>query len=583
MAFDGVAVACTVNELNILLTGGRVDKINQPEFDEINILIRSQGKNHRLIASASSSSPRVHLTENTKENPDKAPMFCMLLRKHLAGGKVVGVNQPDFERVIEICIEGKDELGDVSVKRLVIEIMGRHSNIVLVSADGKILGSIKHVDFSVSAVRQLLPGMLYEYPPGQGKRNPMTVSEDEISVLLADADTTADKFILDCFTGIGPLTAREIAFNAFGDTNTLTSIMTNEQKSHFAKVIYNAFNKIKCKGFAPCLLYKGEKVWDFSAVDISQYCGTITIEKRDSLNYAIDSFFSLRDKKERISQKSAQLNKFIENNITRCTKKLALQQQKMKDCENKEEYKIFGDLLTANIHRIEEKSSFIDVENYYDNCNIIRISLKPELSPSQNAQRYYTLYQKCKNAEIMTAEQMELAEIELNYLESVAEELARAENERDINEIRDELDSQGYGVKRNTKYTKKKQAVSKPMEFELSDGYTLYVGKNNIQNDELTLRASRNSDLWFHTKNIHGCHAVIKTNGTTPSDDVIVEAAKIAAYYSKARDSANVPVDYTTIKNVKKPRGAKPGMVIYDNYNTVNVKPEIKFAKSEKI
>jgi len=356
--------------------------------------------------------------------------------------------------------------------------------------------------------------------------------------------------------------------------------MTNEQKSHFVKVIHDAFTKIKNKDFSPCLLYKGEKVWDFSAIDITQYCGAVKIDKADSINHAVDSFFSLRDKRERISQKSSQLSKFIENNITRCTKKLSLQQQKMKDCENKEKYKIYGDLLTANIHRIEEKSSFIEVENYYDNCNIIKISLKPELTPSQNAQRYYTLYQKCKNAEIMTAEQMELAEIELNYLESVAEELSRAENERDISEIRDELDGQGYGVKRNIKNTKKKQTVSKPMEFELSDGYTLYVGKNNIQNDELTIRMSRNSDLWFHTKNIHGCHAVIKTNGTTPSDDVIVEAAKIAAYYSKARDSANVPVDYTTIKNVKKPRGAKPGMVIYDNYNTVNVKPEIKFAKS---
>lgn len=574
MAFDGVAVSCIVNELNTLLSGGRVDKINQPEFDEINLLIRSQGKNHRLIASASSSTPRVHITDSQKENPDKAPMFCMLLRKHLAGGKVVSVVQPDFERVIEILIEGKDELGDISVKRLVVEIMGRHSNIILVSAEGKILGSIKHVDFSVSAVRQLLPGMIYEYPPRQDKVNPMTVVQDDIYNLLKDADTAADKFILDNFTGIGPLTAREIAFGAFGDTNLLTSVMDDNEKQKFARYIYKAFSDINNKVYKPCLLYKGEKVWDFSAIDILQYCGAVKIESFDSLNSGVDTFYSTKDKKERLSQKSAQLVKFIETNIARCVKKLALQKQKLKDCENKEQYKIYGDLLTANIHRIQEKSTFIEVENYYDECKIIRIELKPELSPSQNAQRYYTLYQKCKNAEIMTAQQIELATIEQTYLESVLDELSRAENERDINEIRDELALQGYGVKKSQKSNfKKKQAVSKPMEFELSGGYILYVGKNNMQNDELTLKMARNSDLWFHTKNIHGSHGVIKTNGVMPNDDIIVEAAKIVAYYSKARDSANVPVDYTIIKNVKKPKGAKPGMVIYDNYNTVNVKP----------
>ncbi len=574
MAFDGVAVSCIVNELNNLLTGGRVDKINQPEFDEINILIRSQGKNHRLIASASSSSPRVHITESQKENPDKAPMFCMLLRKHLAGGKVVGVVQPDFERVIELLIEGKDELGDISVKRLVIEIMGRHSNVVLVSADGKILGSIKHIDFSVSAVRQLLPGMLYEYPPRQDKVNPLNAGADEILAMLKNSDTAADKFILDNFTGIGPLTAREIAFGAFNDTNTLTSTMDEADKLKFSQYIYNYFKQIKSGNYKPCLLYKGDKVWDFSAVDIMQYCGAADVENVPSLNQGLDKFYSSKDKKERISQKSAQLSKFIDNNIARCVKKLALQKQKLKDCENKEQYKIYGDLLTANIHRIEEKSTFVQVENYYDNCNLIKINLKPELSPSKNAQRYYTLYQKCKTAEIMTAEQIELATAELNYLESVAEELSRAENEKDINEIRDELAGQGYGVKKSQKGgMRKKQTVSKPMEFELSGGYILYVGKNNTQNDQLTLKMARNSDLWFHTKNIHGCHGVIKTNGVMPNDDIIVEAAKIVAYYSKARSSANVPVDYTIIKNVKKPRGAKPGMVIYENYNTVNVKP----------
>ena len=266
--------------------------------------------------------------------------------------------------------------------------------------------------------------------------------------------------------------------------------------------------------------------------------------------------------------------KFIDNNIQRCQKKLALQQQKMKDCQTKEKNKILGDLITANLYRINEGDVEIEVENYYENMEIVKINLKPELSPSQNAQRYYKLYQKLKNAEIMTAEQMKLAEEELDYLESVKENLMIAESEKDINELRDELYQQGYHVKKAEKSKIRKQ-VSKPLEFQLSDGFVAYVGRNNMQNDELTLRQSRSNDLWFHTKFIHGSHTVIKTEGRTPSDDVIVEAAKICAYYSKARNSANVPVDYTIIKNVKKPSGAKPGMVIYDNYNTVNVKPEL--------
>ena len=582
MAFDGVAAAGVAYELNALLTDGRVDKITQPEFDEINIIIRSKGENHRLTASASSSSPGIHLTEVQKGNPIKAPMFCMLLRKYLNGGRVVAVTQPDFERVIEIHIESKDEMGDSSVKRLIIEIMGRHSNIVLVSAEDKVLGSIKHVDFSVSAVRQLLPGMMYEYPPSQGKLNPLKTDRDEIFGMLCRADLPADKFILDSFTGIGPLTAREAAYCTFGDTSRLTAAMTDSEKQRFADNIYGMFSKIKVGMFSPCLIYDNGRLRDFSAVAITQY-GEGASVPCESVNTAIDRYFAGKDKKERMQQKTAHLNKFIDNNIHRCEKKLALQQQKLNDCKNKDKYKIYGDLITANMYRIEDKAHELEAENYYDGNRLIKIPLKPELSPSKNAQRYYTMYQKCKTAEVMTAKQMELASRELSYLESVSEELARAENEADISEIREELASEGYGVnKKQGKKAAKRTAVSKPLQFELSDGFIMYIGKNNIQNDELTLKTAARSDLWFHTKNIHGCHGIIKTDGKTPSDDVIVEAAKLAAYYSKAKNSANVPVDYTAVKNVKKPRGAKPGMVIYDNYNTVNVKPENKYLPNDK-
>lgn len=575
MAFDGLAVSCMVHELNNILANGRVDKVLQPEYDEIILAVRSGGKNRKLVLSASSSNPRVHLTSVQKENPEKAPMFCMLLRKHLLGGKVVAVTQPDFERVVEIHVESHDELGDVSVKRLIIEVMGRVSNIILVDAAGKVLGSIKHIDFSVSQVRQLIPGMMYEMPPSQGKINPLTATLQDIEDKLLSYSLGADKFLLDTFVGIGPLSAREIAYIATGSTDTNCQLMSNEQKTKFTEFTKDFFEKIKNGIFSPVLIYKDEeKIKDFSGINITHYENTFIVKECETLNDAVDEYFKTKDFQERMSQKTSSLMKFVETNIQRCQKKLALQQQKMKDCENKEKNKVIGDLLTANLYRINYGDEFIEVEDYYNNMEPVKISLKPELSPAQNAQRYYTIYQKLKNAEVVTAEQMELAKQEIDYLESIKENLMIVENEREINELRDELYQQGYHVKRAEKSKIRKQ-VSKPLQFQLSDGFIAYVGRNNMQNDELTLRQSRSNDLWFHTKYIHGSHTVIKTEGRTPSDDVIVEAAKICAYYSKARNSANVPVDYTIIKNVKKPNGAKPGMVIYDNYNTVNVRPEL--------
>ncbi len=575
MAFDGITISCMVHELNNILAQGRVDKVLQPEYDEIILAIRSGGKNRKVVLSASSSNPRVHITTVQKENPEKAPMFCMLLRKHLLGGKVVAVTQPDFERVVEFHIESHDELGDVSVKRLIIEVMGRVSNIVLIDSAGKILGSIKHIDFSVSQVRQLIPGMMYEMPPSQGKINPLTVDDETLVNKLWNYSLGADKFLLDTFVGIGPLSAREIAYCATGSTDTNCQLMTNEQKIKFVKYIKEFFEKIKKGRFSPVLMYKdSEKIKDFSGINITHYENNFIIKSFENLNDAVDEFFKTKDFQERISQKTSSLLKFVDTNIQRCQKKLALQQQKMKDCENKEKNKIIGDLITANLYRINYGDECVELEDYYNNMEIVKIPLKPELSPSQNAQRYYTVYQKLKNAEIITAQQMELAKQEIDYLESIKENLMIVENEREINELRDELYTQGYHVKRVEKSKIRKQ-VSKPLEFHLSDGFVAYVGRNNMQNDELTLRQSKANDLWFHTKYIHGSHTVIKTEGRKPSDDVIVEAAKICAYYSKARNSANVPVDYTVIKNVKKPNGAKPGMVIYDNYNTVNVKPEL--------
>ena len=546
----------------------------QPERDEIVLVVRSLGKNRRLTLSASSSTPRIHLTSFVKENPEVPPMFCMLLRKHLTNGKVIEFIQPDFERAIHMVIESKTEMGDLTKKHLIIEIMGRHSNIILTDGEMKILGSIKHIDFSVSQLRQVIPGMLYESPPSQNKINPLIVKKEEIRKLLDDYALSADKFLVDTFTGIGPLTAREIAHRVLQDTIDNLTLMTPQQKDKFADGVYESFREIESNKFTPVILsQESGKIQDFSAVDITHYGSFMKVTKKETLNEAIDEFYSTKDFQERIAQKTSDLMKFLSNNIKRCQKKLALQQKKLKDCETKDRDKDYGDLLTGNLHLITDNAEYVDVPNYYDNMNIVHIALKPELSPSENAQRYYTLYRKAKNAEVMTAKQIELSENELTYLESVMESLSRAETEQDITEIREELLSEGYMVRKKARSKIRKIQKSMPLSFIISEGYEVLVGKNNVQNDELTLRMSRGNDLWFHTKNIHGSHTVLKTGGRTPSDDIIVEAAKLCAYHSKAKLSANVPVDYTQIKNVKKPSGAKPGMVIYVNYNTVNVKP----------
>lgn len=577
MAFDGISISCIVKELESNLTGGRIDKITQPERDEIHIGVRADGKNHRLIASASSSNPRIHISREQKKNPEKAPMFCMLLRKHLLGGKITGFCQSEFERVVKIHVESYDEMGDLSIKTLIVEIMGRHSNIILTDSNEVILGSIKHVDFTVSSLRQIIPGMRYELPPSQNKINPATIPAENIYAIISASEHTADKFILETFTGVGPLNAREIAYRGLGDFERPIPSLSTDEKKRLAEEIAKCFREIECGKYTPVLIYKDDNsVYDFNAIDITHYQGSFKVEKKNSLWEALDEFYSTRDREFRISQKSSSLLKFIDGNIQRCQKKLALQQQKLKESKNRDQYKMYGDLLISNLHLMKEKMSDIQLQNFFDNMQPVKIQLLPELSPSQNVQRYYNLYQKAKNAEKMTSKQIQITTGELEYLESVKESLQRAEDEQDIEEIKKELITQGYrfGGTKNTQLKSKKEPESQPHKF-IVDGFEVLVGKNNTQNDRLTLKEARKTDLWFHVKNYPGSHTIVKTNGKVPSDDSIVKFAKIAAYFSKAKNSANVPVDYTTVKNVKKPSGAKPGMVIYENYNTVNVKPEI--------
>lgn len=574
MALDSPAIRCLVNEIAPLIINGRIDKIHQPEKDEVVLHIRTIENKFKLVLSASSSHPRIHFTEISKKNPQTAPMFCMLMRKHIGSGKISAVEQIGFERIVKISFETYDELGDLTHKHIIIEIMGRHSNVILVDDNDKIIDSIKHIDFTVSSVRQILPGLIYTLPPSQDK-TPLTEfgAETEMDFSLLQ---TADKSIMSAISGISPLTAREIVFTALGETNIHNSQLNLNKQSAIKAEAVRLANQINENSFSPCMIreLKSGRILDFSAINIRQYEGTASVTPYESISKLLDDFYGLRDMHERMRQKSADLIKLLNNAIERVSKKIVILERTLKDAEDKEKHKIYGDLLTANIYMIEQGAKSVEVQNYYEEgMPTVKILLDTALSPSQNAQRYYKKYNKAKTAETEAAKQLTAAREDLDYLESTLSALNNSETDSDLNAIRAELAEEGY-LKRRSNSKQKKQSQSQPLHFISPDGFDVYVGKNNTQNDYLSLKLANSSDIWFHTKNIHGSHTVIKLgiDKNVPKETMLF-AAQLAAYYSKARNSSQVPVDYTQIKNVKKPNGAKPGMVIYDNYNTVYVTP----------
>lgn len=573
MAMDAVCIRALAQEIADKIVDGRINKIHQPEKDEIVLHIRTREENYKLVLSASPAHPRVHFTDKSKKNPTTAPMFCMLMRKQLGNGRISGVCQEGFERIIKISVESYDELGDLSTKHIIIEIMGRHSNIILVNDDMKILDSIKHIDFTISSVRQILPGIIYINPPKQEKTPLMEVNAD--TRLDFSMPKCAQNILMDAVSGISPLTAREIVYRAFMRTDITSEEMNLNKQSALKAELIKFAQSVKNNEFSPCLIYSSEKLIDFSAIEIKQYGDMAKTVSVDSVSKMLDDFYNLRDMHERMRQRSADLVKLLSNNIERINKKLIILNKTLKDAENKDKYKRYGDLITSSLHMIGEGDRCVEATDYYDeNMPKVTINLDPQLSPSQNAQKYYKKYNKAKIAETEAAKQIKNGREELYYLESTLSAVENAETDTDLSAIRAELTDQGYLKK--GKNQQKRQEKSKPMHFVSTDGFDIYVGRNNTQNDYLTLKFANSSDIWFHTKNIHGSHAVIKLGlDKKVPDQTMLEAARLAAYYSKARESSQVPVDYTEIKNVKKPNGAKPGMVIYDRYNTIYVTPQI--------
>lgn len=577
MSYDGFVTRCVTHELNQKLLGGKIDKIYQPESDEIIINVRTFDGNFRLLLSASASNARVHLTNTKKENPMSPPMLCMLMRKRLSGGRITSITQPGNDRVIRIDVECLSELGDLETKSVITEIMGRHSNIIFIDSSNKILDSAKHVDFTVSKVRQILPGFIYEPPPRQDK---LTPDDFELVSFMndfskQDNDTLLDKYLLDRIMGMGPLVARELVYRFAGHTK-ITKGEVDEAK--FVTQIGSFIGDMLADKYFPCVLYERDsgKPMAFSCIRLDQYGGMADLKPISSISEAIDEYYITRSMRESMRQRSADILKLVNNNIDRCSKKLAMHRDNLEKSKKREKYKIRGDLLTANMHRVKFGMDSITVENFYDNNAELKIILDPTISPAQNAQRFYKRYNKAKITEKYAAEQICEAEEELKYLETVLDSIRKAETPRDLAEIKEELREQGYikttGAGGNRK--KSKSAASMPMKFTSSDGYEILVGRNNKQNDELTVRMSFSTDIWLHTKEIPGSHVLIRTNGTGDApDQTILEAARLAAYYSKAKESAQVPVDYTHVKNVKKPNGAKPGFVIYEKNKTLYVDP----------
>jgi len=577
MSFDGIVTRSVVAELSNVLIDGRVDKIYQQEKDEILIHIHNKGTNYKLIISASSNNPRLYLTEFSKSNPTEPPMFCMLLRKHLIGGVILNIEQFNLDRIVFIDISAKDELGQPSKKRLIVEIMGKYSNIILVDHNTyKVIDSIKRVHGDMSRVRQILPGIIYEYPPHEDKINPLDSTKDYFfkKMDLSNKNLPCFKFFYFNYLGLSPLISREICFDANIDIDrTIGSLYASDKEA-----LYESFNnlveKVSNNEFKPNYILSNNEneIMAFHALDINQLGSRKKIYS-ESISEILDRYYHRKDIVDRISQKSQSIRKTIQVKLDRTIKKLAKQKEELLESQDREKYKVYADLISANLYRIPKGIDSIELENFYDeNMNKIKIPLDIKLSPVANAQRYYKKYSKLKNAQALLQKQIPETEKEILYLENVLMSIDNSTEVEELDEIKEELIKEGY-VKGNTKKKKKQPAISKPYHYISSDGFNIYVGKNNRQNDYLTLKFSKKNDLWLHVQKMPGSHVIIESLGEEIPATTLEEAASLAAYYSKGKNSNNVPVDYTERKNVKKPSNAKAGMVIYENFKTIYVNP----------
>lgn len=584
MAFDGITIANLAKELNDLLAGGRIQKVAQPEKDEL-ILTIKQYDIYKLFLSADASLPLVYLTENTKPNPLTAPNFCMLLRKHFNSARIISITQPGLERSLDIKIEHLDELGDLTVKHLIIEIMGKHSNIILCDENYIIVDSIKHISGFVSSVREVLPGRSYFLPQTVEKADLLTLTFDELKQFVLEKPLPLAKALYTGLTGISPVMAEELCHRAGLSSDQSANTLSEDFGLHLFKVLERFSEIIKEGAFSPCIIFKDDVPVEFSAVPLSCYeehpAENMEIKQYDSISTVLEDYYAKKNQITRIRQKSADLRRIVNTAIERESKKYDLQLKQLKDTEKRDNYKVYGELITAYGYGVEPGSKSMQALNYYTNEEIT-IPLDETLSPMENAKKYFEKYNKLKRTYEALSVYIRETKEALDYMESVRLSLDLALTEDDLNAIKEELIESGYLRRHIDKNSKKKPQKIKlkntPLHYLSSDGYHLYVGKNNLQNDELTFQFATGADWWFHAKGIPGSHVILKTNGVSTEDlpdRVFEEAAALAAYYSKGRDGEKVEIDYVEKKQVKKPAGGKPGFVVYYTNYSMMASPDI--------
>lgn len=592
MALDGIFLRHLKAEIENNVLGGRVDKIYQPSRDELVFVMRTFDGSFKLLLSARPNTARVNFTATKPENPKQPPMLCMLMRKRLQSAKLIGVEQNGLERALTLKFDSVNELGDHVVLSLVCEIMGKYSNIIFVNEEGKVIDALRRVDAEMSSERLILPGIIYRDPPAQDK---LCILDTEISDIIKAVKSlpkamTLSKALMAVLQGISPIISREIEHLVGRGNEVVTTDMTDADFGRLMFALRDLKDRAQNLDGTPVTVIdpRLKKPKDFAFMNITQYGSAMTVkryvgESKTPFSDLLDNFYEERDSADRMRAKSADLLKLLSNREERIARKINNQRAELEECAQRDELRIKADLINSNLYAIPKSASSVELMNYYDeSCPMIKIKLNPAWTASQNAQKYYKDYRKAKIAESKLQEQIALSEAELSYIESVFYALTEAKTEQDLAEIRSELAAQGY-VKSNDSKTNrkngnknpgKKEQIGKPLRFEVSDGFTVLVGRNNRQNDKLTMKDSSNNDIWFHTKNIPGSHTVLVTDGRTPTDKAMEDAAVLAAVHSKAKESSQIPVDYTQIRNVHKPVGAKPGMVNYFNYKTVYVNPE---------
>lgn len=572
MAFDGITIANIVTELNQTITGGKINKIAQPENDELIITIKNQRKQYRLFLSASASLPLIYLTETNKPSPLTAPNFCMLLRKHIGSGKIIAIEQPGMERIIRFTIEHLNELGDLCTKYLIVEIMGKHSNIIFCNEEDQIIDSIKHVSAHMSSVREVLPGRPYFIPETQSKLNPFVLTEEIFQEKIFPRPVNVAKAIYTSITGISPLMAEEVCYRAGIDGGIPTDGLEDVERVHLAHTFLRMVDDIRDGHFEPNIIYKGKEPVEFACFPLSQYQDYRAVSY-PSIFPVLETYYAEKNIVTKMRQKTVDLRKIVQNALERNVKKYQLQQKQLKDTEKKEKYRVWGELLNTYGYEVEPGAKSMEALNYYTN-EMIQIPLDETMTPQENAKKYFDKYSKLKRTKEALDTLLQETGDEIKHLESIAASLDIASSEEDLVQIKEEMMEYGY-VKRKNTGGKKVKVTSRPYHYISSDGYDIYVGKNNFQNDELSFKFASGNDWWFHAKGQPGSHVIVKSKNEELPDRTFEEAGKLAAYYSKGRQAPKMEIDYTQKKNLRKPTGGKPGFVVYYTNYSLLIEPDI--------